>query len=231
MIYKSIEQSIFIERPNRFIAKCLLNGETVTVHVKNTGRCKEILVPGTKVYLEKATSALRKTAYSLIAAEKNGQIINIDSQAPNSAVAEALKEGFGPYLDMPAPITLLKSEKKYINSRFDFYAETQNDKIFIEVKGVTLEKDGVALFPDAPTERGIKHVKELIEAVHNGFISYLILVAQMKNVAYFTPNTETHQDFANILKIAEKEGVKIIAYDCLVTPSLIRIADPLKIVL
>lgn len=231
MNYISVEPSIFTMRPNRFVAECLLNGGSVSCHVKNTGRCKEILVPGARVYLEKSPSPSRKTAYSLIAAEKNGNLINIDSQAPNKAVEEALKEGFGPYFDMPAPLTFLKSEKKYKNSRFDFYAETEKDKIFIEVKGVTLEKNGVAMFPDAPTERGLKHVKELIDASGDGYLAYIIFVIQMKHVTYFTPNIQTHQAFADILKTAEKAGVKLLAYDCDVTPSSMRLSEPITVCL
>lgn len=219
MIYNNITKAIFLERPNRFVAQCLLNDIPVTVHVKNTGRCKELLIKGATVYLEAAASEMRKTKYSLIAVEKNGRLINMDSQAPNVATYEALKDGRIITEDFGTSLKFIKKETTYKSSRFDFYAETADDKIFMEVKGVTLENNNVAMFPDAPTERGLKHVLELIDAAQNGFKAYILFVIQMENVDYFTPNKITHNAFAEALKTAKSEGVRLIAYDCLISPT------------
>lgn len=219
MIYNNITKAIFLERPNRFVATCLLAGSTVTVHVKNTGRCRELLIKGVTVYLEDAASPTRKTQYSLVAVEKNGRLINMDSQAPNIATGEALSEGRIITKDLGTSLKFIKKETTYKSSRFDFYAESVCHKIFMEVKGVTLENNNVAMFPDAPTERGLKHVLELTNAMKNGFTAYILFVIQMENVDYFTPNKITHNAFAEALKIAKSEGVRIIAYDCLVSPA------------
>ena len=216
MKYNNVIKGEFISRPNRFIAKVLIDGAEHTVHVKNTGRCKELLIKGATVYLEKSQNPARKTAYDLIAAQKkttNGNIlINMDSQIPNAVATEWLKNS-----DLFPKNTTFKREVFYKNSRFDIYAENENTKAFIEVKGVTLEKDGVAMFPDAPTLRGVKHINELIDAKQNGFDAYIIFIIQMKGVNFFTPNYETHKEFGEALKKAQKSGVKILCLDCNVT--------------
>lgn len=211
MIYENIVEGVFVSRPNRFIAYVNVEGVENVCHVKNTGRCKEILVPGkSKVYLvDHGTSGNRKTRYSLVAVEKNGFIINMDSQAPNTVAAEWLIEG-GLYED----ITYIRREKTYKASRFDIYYERPGIKGFVEVKGVTLEKDGIAMFPDAPTERGLKHIYELIEARRDGYEANILFVIQMKDVKYFTPNYETHKEFGEALKVAQQAGVNIYAVNC-----------------
>lgn len=228
MKYKNVIKGAFISRPNRFIAKVSIDGKEETVHVKNTGRCRELLVPGCTVYLEKAKNPLRKTPYDLIAVEKktgNGTIlINMDSQIPNDCCGEFLpRSGLFP------EGTVFRREVTHGSSRFDIYAENGSSKAFIEVKGVTLEKDGLALFPDAPTERGVKHLRELTEAVKQGFSAYIIFIIQMTGVHTFSPNREMHPDFADALAEAEKAGVKILAYDCAVTPDGITVKNPVKV--
>ena len=212
MKYNNIYPGKFISRPNRFIANIEISGNTEVCHVKNTGRCKELLIEGADVFVQKSDNPLRKTAYDLISVYKNGMLINMDSQAPNKVFCEWARESnfFG-------DITLLKPECKYKNSRFDFYIETDNRKIFVEVKGVTLENDGVVSFPDAPTERGVKHINELIDAVKNGFEAYVFFVVQMEKCSHFTPNRDNHPEFADILLQAEKAGVGIKAIKCKVT--------------
>lgn len=220
MKYSNVQKGEFISRPNRFIAKVMINGAEHTVHVKNTGRCKELLIEGSTVYLEKSQNPARKTAYDLIAAQKkttDGNIlINMDSQIPNAVAEEWLKNS-----NLFPKGTKFKREVFYKNSRFDIYAENENTKAFIEVKGVTLEKDGVAMFPDAPTLRGVKHINELIDAKQNGFDAYIIFIIQMKGVKYFTPNYETHKEFGDTLKKAALQGVNIICLDCITTPDSI----------
>ena len=216
MKYKQIVRGTFIERPNRFIAKVNIAGKTETVHVKNTGRCRELLVPGATVYLEAGDNPERKTAYDLVAVQKQDRLINMDSQAPNKVVEEwLLKKELFPGLICVRP------ETKYGNSRFDFYVEydkedsrSKSGKAFIEVKGVTLERDGVVLFPDAPSDRAVKHVEELIQAKAAGYDAYIIFVIQMDEVKYFLPNRETHPEFAEALEKAARSGVEILAYDC-----------------
>lgn len=228
MNYKNVTGGIFLSRPNRFIAKVLINGCEETAHVKNTGRCKELLVPGCTVYLEKSDNPDRKTAYDLIAAEKetvNGTIlINMDSQIPNACCAEFL-----PLSGLFSPNAEIKREVQFGNSRFDIFVTDKDKKAFVEVKGVTLEKNGLALFPDAPTGRGVKHVKELIHAKNQGFGAYIIFIIQMTGVHTFSPNREMHPEFAEALLEAEKSGVKILAYDCTVTPDSINVRNPVKI--
>lgn len=229
MKYNSIIKGIFIERPNRFTAICKIDDITTKVHVKNTGRCRELLIPGTTVFLEKAASPTRKTLFSLIAVMKGNRLINIDSQAPNKVVFEALQSGA---IDLGlGKIINITPEVKYGSSRFDFYAETLKSKIFIEVKGVTLEKNNIAMFPDAPTERGLKHIKELTNALSQGYNTFIIFVIQMTDLNYFTPNKETHLDFAIALNNAVKQGVKVFAYDCNVYESEIGIRNTVKILL
>jgi sugar fermentation stimulation protein A len=218
-MYKNIVQGTFVERPNRFIAKVVIDGTEETVHVKNTGRCRELLLPGAKVYLEPA-SRERKTKWSLIGVKKGDRIVNIDSQAPNKVIETALNSGI---LKLPGAgiINTLKREKTYRSSRFDFYFETANQKGFLEVKGVTLENDGIAAFPDAPTERGTRHVHELMLAVDEGYLCYIIFVIQMKGIKRFEPNAATDPLFAGTLKKAAANGVGIIAFDCNVGPDFI----------
>lgn len=226
MRYKNIVKGEFISRPNRFIANVKIDGEIYKCHVKNTGRCRELLVPGCEVWLEHCKSENRKTEYSLITVNKNGKLINMDSQAPNNAAEEWIKGG-----GLIPDIQLLKREQKWGDSRFDFYFETENEKAYAEVKGVTLEENGVVMFPDAPTGRGVKHVKELCRLKEEGFGAYLIFVIQMKNVKYFTPNIKTHKEFAEALCQAEKAGVSIVAADCFVTPDTMEIRDRVKVIL
>lgn len=226
MKYNTIQQGIFIERPNRFIAKVLIDGAVEVVHVKNTGRCREILIPGTKVILEKAKNEGRKTAYSLIAVYKGEMLVNIDSQAPNQVTFEALKQGFVPQF---GDLTRLTKEVKFGNSRFDLYYETESEKGFIEVKGVTLEREGIALFPDAPTERGAKHLTELAEVVKSGLAGWIFFVIQMKGPHRFLPNTAMDSKFTEALRIAKDSGVQILAYDSVVVPDGLALGRPVPI--
>ena len=221
MIYENIKRGIFLSRPNRFIAHVEIDGKEQICHVKNTGRCKELLLPGVKVILCESDNPDRKTKYDLIAVYKGNSLINMDSQIPNWVAYEWLKEG-----NLFKDITLIKPECKYKNSRFDFYVETKKSKNFIEVKGVTLEEDGVAMFPDAPTERGVKHIKELTECKIEGYSAFVIIVIQMKGIKYFTPNVKTHKAFATALKEAKEAGVEIICLDCIVEENSIK-ADSL----
>lgn len=212
MTYKNINKAVFIDRPNRFIARCEINEQVETVHVKNTGRCKELLIPGTTVFLEKFNAQTRKTNYDLISVIKGNRIINIDSQAPNKIFLEWAKSGrFLP------DILLIKPEYRFLNSRFDFYIETPFKKIFIEIKGATLENNGVVMFPDAPTQRGLKHISELIEVKKKGYEAYIIFVIQMENAKYFMPNYITHKAFADKLKECDDNGVNVAAFDTIVT--------------
>ena len=226
MIYKNIYPGKFISRPNRFIANIEIDGKTEVCHVKNTGRCKELLQVGADVFVQKSDNPLRKTSYDLISVYKNGMLINMDSQAPNKIFYEWARESgyFG-------EITLIKSECKYKNSRFDFYIEADNRKIFVEVKGVTLENDGVVSFPDAPTERGVKHLKELVEAKENGFEAYVFFIVQMENCIYFTPNRLNHPQFADALLDAKNSGVNIIAVNSIVTENELKINEFIQVVL
>lgn len=220
MKYTSIREAKFISRPNRFIAIVEIDGQKEICHVKNTGRCKELLIAGSKVFVQEAKGDTRKTKYDLIAVYKGERLINIDSQAPNKIFHEwVLSCGF--FED----IRLIKPEYKYNNSRFDFYIETGNRKIFVEVKGVTLEEDGVALFPDAPTERGIKHLTGLSRSMEDGYEAYLFFIIQMKGVLYFIPNYKTHPAFGESLSKAAKQGVKVIALDCEVAADTITARD------
>lgn len=230
MEYKNISRGRFLKRPNRFIAQVEIQEEgkkrEETVHVKNTGRCRELLVPGAEVYLEKSGGKARKTAYDLVAVKKGDVLVNMDSNAPNKAVKEWLESG-----NYFQDVTLVRPETTYGNSRFDFYAEAGLRKIFIEVKGVTLERQGIALFPDAPSERAVKHVEELIEAQRAGYESYVLFVIQMKGITGFTPNRQTQPEFADALLRAQQAGVRILAYDCLVTLNGMKLADPVPVML
>ncbi len=218
MHYPNIQQAIFLERPNRFIAHILVEGKEQLCHVKNTGRCKELLTPNAIIYVQHHDNPNRKTKYSLIAVQKGELLINMDSQVPNQIVAEWLKAG-----KLFPDLKLVRPETIFGSSRFDFYLETSQKKIFMEVKGCTLEQNGVVMFPDAPTQRGVKHIQELILAKQQGYDAYLIFVIQMKGVQYFTPNRLTHPEFADVLLQAKKAGVNILAMDCMVTPDSIEI--------
>ncbi|MCI8560717.1 MAG: A/G-specific adenine glycosylase [Dorea sp.] len=226
MKYKNICQGKFIDRPNRFIAHVEIDGCIETVHVKNTGRCRELLIPGAVVYVQNSFKPERKTKWDMIAVEKDGQIINMDSQIPNKVVKEWLGDG-----NFIKNITSIQSEYTYGNSRIDLYVEAGKRKILIEVKGVTLEEDGIVRFPDAPSERAVKHVHELTEALKEGYESYVFFVVQMKCVRYFKPNTDTHPEFAKALRQAVKEGVRVAAYDCLVEKDSISIYEEVPVVL
>ncbi len=225
MIYKNVVTGKFKNRPNRFIAMVEIDGKVETCHVKNTGRCRELLLPEVEVYLEKSDNPNRKTAYDLVGVKKGEVLINMDSQAPNKAVKEWLEKEV--YFKN---ITYLKPECKYGNSRVDFYLETaEGKKIFIEVKGVTLEEEGIARFPDAPTLRGIKHMKELEQAVVKGYEAYILFVIQMKGIKWFEPNDRTHQAFGDTLREAAKNGVGILAYDCMITKDSMELDAPIEV--
>ena len=224
MRYKETEKAIFLKRPNRFIAEVEIQGKRETVHVKNTGRCKELLIPGAEVILEKSENPNRKTKYDLICVNKQGRLINMDSQIPNRAAEEWIKEG-GLF---PEEVTI-RPEKKYGNSRFDLYVESPVRRAFVEVKGVTLEEDNVVRFPDAPTVRGIKHVEELIHCMEEGYEAYLLFVIQMKGVKKFMPNWDSQPEFGKALIKAKKAGVRILARDCLVTEDTIEIQEEVPV--
>lgn len=226
MIYNNIKKAKFISRPNRFIANIEIDGKNELCHVKNTGRCKELLVPGAEIYVEQSDSGNRKTKYDLICVRKNKMLVNIDSQIPNKVIFEYIKNG-----GIFEKVEEIKCEKKYKNSRFDLYVKADGKENFVEVKGVTLEENKIAKFPDAPTERGIKHINELVDAVKNGYDAYVVFVIQLKGVNSFEPNYKTHKKFGEALKFAEKNGVKILAFDCNVTETSITIDEKIKICL
>lgn len=224
MKYGEIKEGIFLSRPNRFVARVKIDGEDTAVHVKNTGRCRELLTEGARVWLEKSNNPERKYQYSLVTVKKGNKMVNMDSQAPNKAVGEWLSGG-GLFKD----IKLIKPESRYSSSRFDFYVEYADKKAFIEVKGVTLENDGVVSFPDAPTERGSRHLRELCACVDEGYEAYVIFVVQMKEVLYFTANADHDPLFAKTLSEAKDRGVNILAFDCLVTENEMTIGDRVEI--
>lgn len=233
MKYEHIKEGRFQARPNRFIAHVEVDGETVICHVKNTGRCRELLIPGVRVWVQYHPDAEilgRKTKYSLIAVEKGEKFINMDSQAPNQIAAEWLADG-GLLPAFGVEATEIRREVKFGNSRFDLAFLAGGKPAFMEVKGVTLEEDGVAMFPDAPTERGIKHLQELGQAAGQGFETYVLFVIQMKGVHVFTPNEKTHPEFAQALKMARQQGVRILAYDCLAWPETLCIDQPVPVTL
>lgn len=228
MIYNNIVEGIFLNRPNRFIANVIIDGKKEIAHVKNTGRCKEILIEGTKVFLEKSNNPNRKTKYSVISALKGDTLINIDSQVPNTVVYESINNG---RIHNFKDITFLKREVKYNDSRFDLYFETKKRKGFIEIKGVTLEVNGLSMFPDAPTTRGTKHVKEMIQAVQEGYCGYIFFLIQIDNINKFTPNANMDKDFSDALIQAKKSGVKILAYNSIVTPTEIAIGEKVQLII
>lgn len=220
MRYKEMVRGKFLARPNRFIAHIEINGKAEICHVKNTGRCKELLTPGATVWCEKSQNPARKTAFDLICVQKGSRLINMDSQAPNTAVKEwLLRGGLG-------DIENLKPESTFGNSRFDFSFVKDGKPCFLEVKGVTLENDGVCAFPDAPTVRGAKHLQELTELVKEGYSAYVLFVIQMEDVKYLHPNDITDPAFGNALRAAAKAGVQILAMDCKVTPETMILNKP-----
>ena len=220
MRYENIKIGIFIDRPNRFIANVEIDGKIEVVHVKNTGRCRELLIPGVVVYVQEFENTNRKTKFDLIAVCKGDELYNIDSQAPNKVFGEwVLKSGYF------GEIELIKPECKYGDSRFDFFVQTKERKIFIEVKGVTLEENGVLMFPDAPTERGVKHIKELCNCIDDSYEAYICFVVQTEKVKYFTPNRRTHPQFADALLEAKAKGVNILCVNCRVGEDYLEISD------
>lgn len=229
MKYKNIVQAKFIERPNRFIAYCEIEGEIHKVHVKNTGRCRELLIPNCTVYLEESNNPNRKTKYSLISVIKGNRLINMDSQSPNKVVLEAIENKTIKLPNFDEEITFIKSEKTYKDSRFDIYLESENKKAFIEIKGATLEENNIVMFPDAKTERGVKHVNELITANKEGYLTYIIFVVQMSDVDYFTPNEKMHKELKDVLVEAKNIGVEILAYECNIETNIIEITKEVPV--
>lgn len=213
MQYPNIHPARFLSRPNRFVAWAELDGEKVKCHVKNTGRCRELLPPGAPVYLVECPSPKRSTRWDLVAVRKGDRLINMDSQVPNRVFEEWAAAG-----NFLPGLTLLRPETVYGDSRFDFYLEAGPRRGFVEVKGVTLEEDGAVRFPDAPTQRGVKHLEELIRAKRAGYEACLFFVVQMENVRYLAPNDATHPAFGEALRRAGAEGVRLLARDCRVTP-------------
>ncbi len=223
-LYDEVLDGTFLRRPNRFIAHVQTENGVEICHVKNTGRCAELLIPGVGVTLAVGKNPDRKTRCDLVAVQKGPLYINMDSQAPNRAAAEALPRLF-------PGITLIRPEAAFGASRLDFYLEQGEKKTFLEVKGVTLEENGLALFPDAPTERGVKHLKELENCLRAGFGAAVLFVIQMRGVSSFAPNRKTHPAFADALAHAQQAGVRLMAYDCAVTPHGMTVRNPVPILL
>ena len=224
MQYRSVKKGIFRARPNRFIAHVEVDGAAEVVHVKNTGRCREVLVPGAAVYLEESANPARKTRYDLIAVEKGDLLVNMDAQAPNKVFQEWTEGGgFLPGL------TSLRPETTWGSSRFDFYWEAGERRGFVEVKGVTLEEGGHARFPDAPTERGVKHLEELIRCREEGYEAAVCFVLQMAGMKDFAPNDVTHPAFGAALRRAAAAGVQVLARECIVTPDSLAVAGPVAV--
>lgn len=228
MKYQKIVTGVFRSRPNRFVAMCEVEGQTYRCHVKNTGRCRELLISGVQVYLQDRRGEGGSTDFSLIAVKKGDQIVNIDSQAPNAVVKEALLSGSLVLPGFEDP-DLVRGEYTFGDSRLDFYIEKGGRKGLVEVKGVTLEVEGAALFPDAPTQRGIKHLNELAKA--EGYDRFVIFVIQMKGVALFSPNNVTHPQFGQSLKDAQTAGVTVLAFDCDATEDSLILDRPIPVVL
>ena len=223
MRYDNVVAGTFISRPNRFIAMVDIAGTIERCHVKNTGRCREILLKGTEVYLQKGTSPGRSTPYDLIAARKRGFIINIDSQAPNKVALESIERILG-------PCDTVKPEFTLGESRFDFYAEQSGRKVLMEVKGVTKESDYMVCFPDAPTERGLKHVRELTRLVGEGYRCVVCFIVQMERADSFSPDYPIHEEFGKALEEAAEAGVEVLAFTCRTTPDTLELADPVPVV-
>ena len=223
MEYRNMKPGIFRKRPNRFIAHIDIEGQEQICHVKNTGRCRELLVPGAAVWCEHSENPNRKTAYDLIAVQKGERLINMDSQAPNAAAKEwLLGSGLGQIVD-------LRPETVHGDSRFDFSFIKDGKTCFLEVKGVTLEHSGVCAFPDAPTQRGAKHLHGLSQAAKDGFGAYVLFVIQMADVKYLHPNEKTDPAFADALRNAITAGVQVLAWDCLVTPETMTLRQPVEV--
>ena len=223
MKYPNTVAGTFVSRPNRFIAKVIVNGAEETVHVKNTGRCRELLIPGARVILTRSDNPKRKTAYDLIAVYKGETLINMDSQAPNAAAAELLARLY--------PDAAVRPEQFYGGSRFDFALDSPEGRTFVEVKGVTLERQGHAFFPDAPTERGVKHLRELMAARQAGHGAAVLFLVQMKGVHALSPNDAMHPAFGQALREAKAAGVEILCYDCLITEDSMTADRPVKLIL
>jgi sugar fermentation stimulation protein A len=223
MHYENVCRGRFVERPNRFIAFVDIDGKTERCHVKNTGRCKEILTEGSTVVLNKPSSKGRSTAYDVIAVYKNDLLINIDSQAPNEVVAESFEKIVG-------SVDTIRREFTFGDSRIDIYAESGSRRILAEVKGVTLENDGIAIFPDAPTERGLKHVRELEHSISKGFEPYLVFLVQMSGMKHFSPNYEMQEEFGTEVEKAAEAGVKVVAYGCIVSEDSLTLGEPVPVI-
>lgn len=231
MTYNKIVKGAFIERPNRFVARVVIDGVEHTVHVKNTGRCRELLVKGCSVYLAESDNPARKTRFDLVAVEKKRNdgsvmLINMDSQSPNTAAFEWVASS-----GIFSADAKVRREVKHGDSRFDLFVEDGSRRAFIEVKGVTLERDGVSMFPDAPTERGAKHLRGLADAVTEGYEAYVLFVIQMKGVHRFVPNIETDPVFSAALRNAADAGVTVLARDCIVTPDTMVIDKEVPVIL
>lgn len=224
MKYLNMEQAVFKERPNRFIAYVETERGKEICHVKNTGRCRELLTPDAVIYVQRNDDPKRKTKLDLIGVEKGNYLINMDSQAPNAAVKEWLQKG-----NLFSEQAKIYPERTYGESRFDFYIEDGERRIFMEVKGVTLEENGVCRFPDAPTERGVKHIKELIRCKKEGYEAYILFVIQMSPVKYLEPNDRTHKAFGDALREAALEGVQVLARDCRIEKDRIEIMNEVEV--
>ncbi len=223
MEYRDMVPGVFLARPNRFIAKVMIDGQEQTVHVKNTGRCRELLPPGAQVWCQRARNPQRKTGFDLITVKKGNRLINMDSQAPNIAAGQWLAQGG------LGEVTQLRAETTHGDSRFDFSFQKDGRLCFLEVKGVTLETDGVCAFPDAPTQRGARHLRGLAQVVREGYGAYVLFVIQMLDVQYLHPNRATDPDFADALAEAAAAGVQILAMDCLVTKDSMTISSPVPV--
>ena len=224
MIYENILPAVFVDRPNRFIAHVELNGRLEVCHVKNTGRCRELLIPGCRVYVQHQPSPTRKTAYDLIAVEKGERLLNMDANAPNRVFNEYVRAG-----RFLRGWSVSRPETTHGDSRFDFYLESPGHRLFAEVKGVTLEDDGVMRFPDAPTERGVKHLEGLARCVQEGYEAWAVFVIQTENVRWMEPNRRTHPAFADALRQAAQAGVHLLALDCHTEPDRLEICRPVEI--
>lgn len=229
MEYERIIQGTFLDRPNRFIANVEIDGVVQRCHVCNTGRCKELLVPGCRVYLKVCDNPARSTSYDLVVVEKQAEdgtvrLINMDSYAPNRVAREWLEQG-----GLGDDVTEIASERRYGNSRFDLYFQQGDKRAFMEVKGVTLENRGIAAFPDAPTQRGVKHIRELCRCVQDGYEAYLLFVIQMQRIDCLVPNDKTHPEFGQALREARKAGVHVLARECLVTECSMEIGREVEV--
>ena len=249
MKYEHIEPAVFLERPNRFIAWVQTERGREICHVKNTGRCRELLLPGAALFVERKESTNRKTPLDLIGVKKGERLINMDSQAPNRVVEEWLKAhaedervleslGFSPAgggtgkgRGGAEEGLEIRPEYTYGDSRFDFLLQRGGESLLMEVKGVTLEEEGIVRFPDAPTERGVKHIRELTASLLSGYRACILFVIQMKDVRYMEPNDRTHEAFGAALREAQRAGVRVLAYDCLVEENRLTLEDPVPVLL